>query len=71
MVTVRRGIILRAQLEITKNYNNSIRAWLVVLYNMPEVVPDVQPDAVPDVQPDVDSTIKSKISLSLIRMIEI
>ncbi len=36
-----------------KNYNNSIRAWLVVLYKIPEVVPDVQPDAVRDVQPDV------------------
>ncbi len=41
-----------------KNYNNSIRAWLVVLNKtIPEVVPDVQldvvPDVVPDVQPDV------------------
>ena len=55
------------QRKPNKNYNNSIKAWLVVLNKtrIPEVVlavqpdvvldvvPDVQPDAVPNVQPDL------------------
>ncbi len=49
--------------KLNKNYNNSIRAWLVVLYNIPEVVPDVQPDAVPDVQPDVDADVQPDVML--------
>ncbi len=38
-----------------KNYNNSIRAWLVGPTTIPEVAPDVQPDVVLDIQPDVTS----------------